>query len=309
MDYLSSVRAFARVVETGSFVKAAHSLRVPRNSVTKQIQALEAHLRVKLLSRTTRRVAPTNEGAAYYQRVSRLLEEWQEIEAEATSAQLQPRGRLRVDMGSALAVHVVIPKLASLQARYPDLELDIGASDRPVDLLAEGLDCVVRAGRITDTSLIARHIADLPFALCATPAYVRKHGRPKTPEDLNAGHTLIRYFFAGSNSVAPIELAKGTETHQVDGKKFFAVNDGNAHIAAGLAGLGIIHTLQIFMKPFLESGELVPLLPAWHAAPVPINVLYSPNRHLSSRVRVFVEWMAELLKGDSAPVSPAESVR
>ncbi len=296
MDQLSAVRAFTRVVETGSFTKAADSLELPRNTVTKLIQALEARLQVKLLNRTTRRVAATGEGTAYYERMSRILEEWREAEADLTGARARPRGRLRVDMASMLATQLVIPALPAFHARYPELQLDIGSSDRPVDLVAERIDCAVRAGPVTDPSLIARHIGDLPFVLCATKQYVKHHGRPAHPADLETGHTLVRYFYAGSGRKSPIVLSTATETVTVQGRYLVSVNDGNAALAAGLAGLGVLHTLRLVAQPHIEAGTLTPLLEKWSAEPNPVSVVYAPNRHLSVRVRVFVDWMVQLFE-------------
>ncbi|HTD02598.1 LysR substrate-binding domain-containing protein [Undibacterium sp.] len=296
MDYFTAVKTFARVVETGSFARAADSLEVPRNTVTKLVQSLEAHLRVKLLNRTTRRVSTTNDGAAYYERMSRILEEWQEVESELTSAQSKPRGRLRVDMGATLASLLVIPALPAFQARYPDLQLDIGVSDRPVDLVSDRVDCVVRAGRVSDPSLIARHIGDLPFVTCASPDYLRDRKLPEHPADLEHKHTLIRYFYAGSSRQSPIVLNSGDEQVTLRGRYFVSVNDTNALLAAGLAGLGVLHVPAFVAKPHIEAGNLVSLLDNWAADPVPISIVYSANRHLSARVRVFVDWMVELFK-------------
>ncbi|MDB5764722.1 MAG: dmlR 13 [Herminiimonas sp.] len=296
MDYFSAVRAFTRVVETGSFVKAAASLDLPRNTVTKLVQYLEAHLRVKLLNRTTRRVSTTNDGTAYYERMSRILEEWEEVESSLASAQANPRGRLRVDMASSMATRLVIPALPAFQARYPDLQLDVGVSDRPVDLVSDRVDCVVRAGKVTDPSLIARHIGSLPFVTCATPGYLEHHGNPKHPSDLEKGHVLIRYFYAGSGRQLPIELTSGEKRIVVRGRYFIAVNDTNALLAAALAGLGILHTPAFIAQPDIDAGRLVPVLKHWSGEPAPISIVYSPNRHLSARVRVFVDWMVELFK-------------
>ncbi len=296
MDYFASVRAFTRVVESGSFVKAAALLDLPRNTVTKQVQALELHLRTKLLHRTTRRVSMTNDGAAYYERMSRILEEWEEVESELAHAQASPRGRLRVDMASATATQLVIPALPAFYARYPDVQLHIGVSDRPADLVSERVDCVVRAGRVTDPSLIARHVGDLPLVTCATPDYLKRHGHPTHPSDLEGAHMLIRYFFAGSGRQLPIELVRGDERICVKGRHFIAVNDGNALLAAGLAGLGILHTPAFIVQPHIDAGRLVPTLEEWSADAVPISIVYSPNRHLSMRVRAFVDWMADLFR-------------
>lgn len=172
MDQYAAVRAFVGVVETGSFVKGAAALNLPRNTVTKLVQGLEAHLRVKLLNRTTRRVSTTSDGSAYCERMARVLDEWQEAASALANAQASPRGRLRVDMGATMATMLVIPALADFQARYPDLQIDIGVSDRPVDLVSERVDCVVRTGAIGDPSLIARRIGQFRFTTCAAPGYL-----------------------------------------------------------------------------------------------------------------------------------------
>jgi len=296
MDQLSAVRAFIRVVETGSFTKAADSLELPRNTVTKLVQALEAHLQVKLLNRTTRRVALTSEGAAYQERMSRILEQWQEAEADLTSARRRPRGRLRVDMGSMIATQLVIPALPAFHERYPELQLDIGASDRPIDLINDRVDCAVHAGNLTDPSLVVRPLGDLPFVLCATQQYLKKHGTPEFPADLEVGHTLVRYVYAGSGRKSPIVLNADAQQITVQGHYLVSVNDGNAALAAGLAGLGILHTLRLVAQPHIDAGTLVPLLTAWPTDSVPISIIYAPNRHLSARLRVFVDWMVQLFE-------------
>jgi DNA-binding transcriptional LysR family regulator len=296
MDRLTAVRAFLRVAETGSFVKAADSLELPRNTVTKLIQSLEAHLRVKLLNRTTRRVSITNDGALYYERMSRVLEEWQEAESELTSAQSNPRGRLRVDMAAAIATQLVIPALPAFHERYPDLQLDIGASDRPTDLVSERVDCVVRAGVVNDPSIVARHLGDLPNILCASKSYLKQHGVPKHPSDFEDGHTLIRYFFAGTGRKAPIVLSRADEQITVQGRHFISVNDGNALLTAALTGLGIVHTVSLIVQPHIDSGDLVPLLDEWSCGIIPFSIVYAPNRHLSARARVFVDWMVQLFQ-------------
>lgn len=294
MDQFTAVRAFIRVVETASFTKASNTLELPRNTVTKLIQALEARLRVKLLNRTTRRVSVTNDGAAYYERMKRIMEEWLETESELANSHARPRGKVRVDMGSALATQLVIPSLSTFFRRYPEIQLDIGASDRPVDLISDSVDCVVRAGKVTDPSLIARHLGDLSLVLCATRAYLARHGTPKHPADLEHGHTIVRYSFAGSGRKMPLILSLGDSQVTVQGQYLVSVNDANALLAAGLAGLGVLHTLELIVRTHIDEGRLVPLLEEWSAEPVPISVIYSPNRHLSARVRVFVDWMFQL---------------
>jgi DNA-binding transcriptional LysR family regulator len=296
MDYFLAVKTFVGVAESGSFSKTAAALDLPRNTVTKLVQSLEAHLRVRLLHRTTRRVSLTNDGSAYYERMSRILGEWQDAESGLNDAQAAPRGRLRVDMGTTMASLLVIPALPDFHRRYPDLQLDIGISDRTVNLLDERVDCVVRGGEIADPSLIARRIGELEFVTCATPAYLARHGTPAHPSELQSGHELVRYFFAGSGRKAPIDFQRGEERVSLQGRQFLAVNDSNAYLAAGLAGLGVIHTLRFMAQAHIDSGALVEILPEWRAPPNQISIVYLPNRHLSARVRVFVDWMIALFK-------------
>ncbi|MFJ3485422.1 LysR substrate-binding domain-containing protein [Pseudomonas sp. NPDC090202] len=296
MDYFSAVKAFIQVVEAGSFVKAAQTLNLPRNTVTKHIQSLESHLRVKLLNRTTRRISLTNDGTAYYERMVRVVDQWLEAESDLVSAQARPHGRLRVDMGSTMATMLVLPALPDFQKRYPELQLDIGVSDRPVDLLGDRVDCVIRGGTLSDPSLIARRLGSLKFVTCATPGYLATHGTPLHPTDLETDHQMVRYFFAGTNRRLPVEFVKDGERVSVDANYFVSVNDSNALLAAALAGMGVLQTLMFMAEPHFKSGALVQLLEDWSLEPNPIYIVYSPNRHLSARVRVFVDWLVELFE-------------
>lgn len=294
MDYFQAVQAFLRIVETGSFVKAAAQLQVHPNAVTKMMQALESHLQVRLLNRTTRTVTLTPEGSAYHARMSRVLDQWLEAESDMAVSRNQPSGRLRIDMGTSIATLLVIPALRDFHARYPQIQIDIGASDRTADLASESIDCVIRGGHLADSALIARRLGSLDFVTCATPTYLAAHGTPNHPAELEDGHTLVRYFFPGSGKHNRLELLNGEQRVAVEGRHFVAVNDSNAYLAAGLAGLGVLHTLRFMVQPHIDSGALVPVLHEWSAAPNPLSVVYMPNRHLSARVRVFVEWLVEL---------------
>lgn len=296
MDYFNAVKAFIQVVEAGSFTKASQTLNLPRNTVTKHIQSLEIHLRVKLLNRTTRRISLTNDGTAYYERMVRVVDQWLEAESDLASAQARPHGRLRVDMGSTMATMLVLPALPDFQRRYPELQLDIGVSDRPVDLLGDRVDCVIRGGALNDPSLIARRLGSLKFVTCATPGYLATHGTPSHPTDLETNHQMVRYFFAGTNRRLPVEFVKGDERISVDANYFVSVNDSNALLAAALAGMGVLQTLMFMAEAHFKSGALVQLLEDWSLEPNPIYIVYSPNRHLSARVRVFAEWLVELFE-------------
>lgn len=296
MDQILTMRVFARVVEAGSFTKAADSLALPKATVTKQIQHLEARLRVKLLHRTTRRVSVTPDGAAYYERAARLLNDLDELEASMGNAQTNPQGRLRVDVGSAVASLLIIPALSTFFDRYPDIQLDMGVSDRPVDLIGDNVDCVIRGGELTDQSLVARRIGTLPFVTVASPEYLRRFGEPQHPLELEPGgaHHMVSFFSPRTGRMFTDDFEKDGESIALASNYRISVNESNAYLAAALAGLGVTQMVTFMADPYLASGALVQVLPGWKTPAVPIHVVYPPNRHLSAKVRSFVDWAAEL---------------
>jgi LysR family transcriptional regulator for bpeEF and oprC len=295
MDQIQAMRIFARVVESGSFTRAADSLALPKGTVTKQIQALEARVRVKLLNRTTRRVTVTADGAAYYERASRLLVDLDDLDASMTNAQSTPQGRLRIDVGTATASLLLIPVLSTFYESYPDIQLDIGVSDRVVDLVADNVDCVIRFGEVTDQSLVARRIGYLPFVTVASPAYLGRHGVPSHPRELQGGgHRLVNQFAPSGRRIYAQEFNKDGERIELTTPYKIAVNEVTAHTSAVLAGLGVSQMLTFIAQPHLESGAVVQVLPGWTREALPVYVVYPPNRHLSAKVRAFVDWAAEL---------------
>jgi LysR family transcriptional regulator for bpeEF and oprC len=294
MDYYLAVQAFNRIVDTGSFVKAAAQLHLHPNAVTKLVQSLESHLRVKLLNRTTRRVTLTSEGSVYYERMRRVMDQWLEVESEITVSHAAPRGRIRVDMGTTIATQLVIPSLPEFHARYPHVKIEIGASDRTADLATEGIDCVIRGGTLPDSALIARRLGSLVFVTCASPAYLAAHEALTHPAQIAQGHQLVRYFFTSSGKPAALHFARGSERVAADGDYVVAVNDSHAFLAAGIAGLGLVHTPRFMAQPAIDAGLLTPVLEDWAAEANPISVVYMPNRHLSVRVRAFVDWLVVL---------------
>jgi DNA-binding transcriptional LysR family regulator len=298
MDQLAAMRAFVRVVEAGTFTRASASLGTPKATITKLIQTLEAHLRTRLLNRTTRRVTVTTDGAAYYERVVRLLAEIDELDGNMTQSQATPKGSLRVDVGSSLALLVIIPALPVFHARYPDIRIDLGVSDRPVDLVGENVDCVVRAGELTDQSLIARRVGEFDFITCAAPSYLAAHGEPLHPTDLERDHHVIGYFGADSRRALPYNFTANQERHEIRGRPVISVNDSNAYVAAGLAGLGVIQAPVFMVGEHIRSGALRPVLGGWTSDLVPLHVVYPPNRHLSNKLRIFVDWIADLFARD-----------
>lgn len=304
MDQIAAMRAFVRVVEAGNFSRAADLLDMPKPTVTKLIQQLEAHLRTKLLNRSTRRVAVTPDGAAYYERALALLSDLDELDGSMARLQASPAGRLRVDVPSSLALYALIPALPDFFARYPDIQLDLGVTDRPVDLLAENVDCAIRGGDLTDPTLIARRIGEVRLMHYAAPAYIQRHGMPQHPRDLEGGHRVIGYFSARTGRPVAFDMMRGEESYELNLPHVLATNDSTAYLAAGLAGLGITQTIEVMVGPYLETGALVRVLPEWHAGPIILHVVYAPNRHLSSRLRVFVDWVAELF-GSGGAYRPA----
>jgi LysR family transcriptional regulator for bpeEF and oprC len=295
MDKFAAMQAFVRVVEAGTFTKAADSLAVPKPTVTRAIQALEAQLQTKLLNRTTRRVTVTADGAAYYDRALRIIGEVDELESSMTHAKANPRGRLRIDVGAAVGRLLLVPALADFHARYPDIQIDLGVSDRPVDLIGENVDCVLRAGEVTDQSLVARRIGEFHLILAASPDYLARHGTPRHPSELENGtHRAVNYFSHRTGRPFSYTFTRGNERVELDMPHVLSVNDSSAELAAGLVGLGIVRTTTFEAQPHFANGELVPLLLDWCADSIPIYVVYPPNRHLSTKLRVFVDWVAEL---------------
>ncbi len=303
MDRIEAMQAFVRVVETGSFTKAAETLQKSKTSVTQLVQQLEAHLRVKLLNRTTRKVNVTADGAAYYERVVRLLADVDDAETSLSSAAESPRGRLRVDVPTPLASLILIPALPAFHAQYPDIQLDMGVSDRMVDLIGENVDCVVRGGALTDQSLMARHVGDLQLGVYAAPAYIKRAGLPAHPLALeNTHHRIVGYRWARTGKAFPYAMTRDGENIHVHGRYVLAVDDGNAYLAAGLAGLGVLWLPHYMAKVHAARGDLVPLFQEWDLDPMPLYVAFPPNRHVSRKLRVFIDWIAQLL-AQHAPVS------
>jgi LysR family transcriptional regulator for bpeEF and oprC len=293
-DQLAAMRAFARVVEAGTFTRASDSLAMPKATLTKLVQTLEAHLRTRLLNRTTRRVTVTPDGAAYYERVVRLLADLDEIDGSMALSQASPKGRLRIDISGPLANLLLIPALWDFHARYPDIQIDIGVTDRPVDLVAENVDCVVRGGEITDQSLIARRIGEMSFLACAAPSYIGKFGEPQHPSDLDRDHYVVGYFSAQSGRRWPFSFVSGGETVEVAGRYIAAFNDGSSYVEAAVAGLGVIQAPIFMVREHFDDGRLLPVLTNWTTDPMPLHVVYPPNRHLSAKLRIFVDWVAEI---------------
>jgi LysR family transcriptional regulator for bpeEF and oprC len=294
------MEVFARVVELGSFSRAGIALHMPKGRVTTVIQDLESHLGVRLLNRTTRRLSLTDDGALYHQRALAMLQEMHELEGSLRRAVAAPAGRLRVDVPAAVGRHVIGPALPEFFQRYPDLVLELGSSDRPVDLVAEGMDCVIRGGLLYDESLVARPLADVPVVTCAAPAYLERCGRPETLEDL-LQHRFVNFFSAKTGRVFAFEFSRGDERHEINRPHWVAANDADTYIAAGLAGMGLMQIPRNrVVAEHLNAGRLIPVLADWNVGSLPVVLMYPRNRHLTAKVRAFADWVSELFRSESA---------
>ncbi|MCG8906744.1 LysR family transcriptional regulator [Pseudomonas nitroreducens] len=293
MDQLQAIRAFARVVEAGNFTRAADSLDMPNATLSKLVQELEAHLGVRLLQRTTRRVTVTPEGQDYYAKATRVLRDLEDIDSTFNIARSKPRGHLRIDVGGSTARDVLVPLLADFLARYPDIRIDLGVSDRSVDLIGDNVDCVIRGGALDASSLVARGIGQATMVTCASPEYLRHNGVPAYPEELRNGHRLVSYLSPQNGRAVPLRFERDGERSELKLEHRIGVNESNAHLAACVAGLGIIQTFSYAAGAALRDGTLVEILADWRPSPYPFHVVYPHNRYVTHRLRVFIDWLVE----------------
>lgn len=296
MDKLAAMQAFVRVVDSGTFTRAADLMNVPKSTVTRLVQTLEKELGVKLLHRTSRQLTVTQEGHAYYEGSIRVLDEIGSLDSSVVSATRSPKGKIKVELPGSLAYQVVVPALPDFFARYPDVQVEMNIGNRSVDLIAENLDCVLRLGPLLNDALIAKPAGTLPLITCASPAYLKRCGIPQEPADLARGHTVVRMNSPRSGRDFVFELRRDDALVEVHGCHQLTVNDSSAALAAGLAGLDVLTTYAFLITPHLQSGALQRLFPDWQGDQIPVHIAYPANRHLASKVRVFVEWAAELFR-------------
>jgi len=293
MDQLLAMRAFSRVVEAGSFTRAADSLDMPNATMSKLVQELEAHLGVRLLQRTTRRVTVTSEGQDYYAKATRILHDLEAVDSSFNIARRNPSGKLRIDVGGSTARDVLIPMLPDFLDRYPDIRMELGVSDRSVDMISDNVDCVIRGGPLDNSSLIARHIGQATMITCATPEYLKRYGIPAYPDELKNGHRLISYISSQDGRAFPFRFERNGQKTEIKVEHQFGVNESNAHLAASIAGLGIVQTFSYAAGSALEDGILLEILKEWRPSPYPFHVVYPQNRFVTHRLRVFIDWLVE----------------
>ncbi|KAA8727531.1 LysR family transcriptional regulator [Ewingella americana] len=290
MDKLDSMRLFTRVVELRSFTQAAQDLDLKRSTVTDAIKQLEQRLNVRLLQRTTRHVSATLDGEAYYQRCLRILADVEE--AEMAFAGAQPKGILRVDVHGTMARYFVLPGLPDFLARYPDIEMVLSEGDRLVDLVREGIDCVIRAGELKDSDMVARSLGQLEEITCASPDYLQRVGTPKMLEDLQ-GHQMIGYRSTATGGLLPLVFNVEGKVRSVTLPTTLSVTGAESMKEAARRGLGIIQVPKYGLTEDLQSGALVQLLPQFSPGSMQVSLLYPRNRQLSPRVRVFIDWIVK----------------
>ena len=295
LDRIEAMRIFCHIAELGSFTRTAESLSLPKSSVSKALQQLESQLGTQLLFRTTRSVTLTQDGEVYLQRCLDLLSDLDELNSYLAQPDKQLKGRLRVDMPLRIAKHAVIPRLSEFMALQPLLELEISSTDRRVDLVSEGFDCVLRIGNLSDSSLVARPLGQIDCINCASPAYLDKFGIPLSLDDLYQ-HKLVDYSQSlGIKSRGFEYLDKGLAAY-IDMPSSITVNNSEAYSAAILAGLGLGQVPVIGARTLIQQGKLLEILPQYAIEAMPINLLYAKRRNLSRRTHVFMDWLADVIK-------------
>jgi len=294
MDRFQEMQVFVRIAERASFTQAADDLQLPRATVTNLIQRLEARLGVRLLERTTRTVRLTPDGEAYRQRCTGLLADLDE--AEGLFRDTDPKGLLRANLQGTLARNFVVPALPAFLARHPQLELHLGEDDRLVDLVREGVDCVLRAGALRDSSLVARRVALLQQITCASPAYLSQFGVPTTLADLS-GHRAVNYLSSATGQALPMEFTEAGVVQNMALSSVVSVTGADLYAGAAVAGLGLVQVPRYRVADDLDQGRLTEVLADLPPPPLPVSVLYPQRRQLSARVRVFTQWLGEVFQG------------
>jgi len=294
MNRLDAMAAFVRVAELQSFTAAATSLGLPKSSASAAVAQLEAHLKTQLLFRTTRRVQLTHDGQVYYERCRDLLSDFDDVEALFEQTPSALTGVLRVDMPVSMARGFVVPRLPEFLGRHPGIDIELSCTDRRVDVVAEGFDCVIRVGLLAESGLVARPLGELKMGNYASPAYLAAHGEPATLDDL-ATHRLIHYASMLGSRPFGFEYRDGNDYKTIDMAGRITVNNTEAFQAAALAGLGLLQSPRTGNRHHVETGALMEILTAFEAEPLPVSLIYPRRRHQARRVRAFMDWISEVM--------------
>lgn len=292
MDRFDAMRAFVRVVDTRGFTKAAEALNLNTGTVSRMVQILEEQTNVRLLNRTTRSVSPTPEGQTYYEACVRVLEQVDSMNEEAMSAAQSPEGRIKVGMPAIFARGLVIPALPSLLDAYPGLDIELAISDEQFSLAQEAMDCTVRIGPIRESRVVAKEVARMSHALCAAPSYLRRKGLPRTVAELD-DHHAVALNHGDRNTQKPWEPA-GVIT-AVSTKSRIIVDDAEAMISCAVSGLGIVSAYRLALWPYIEKGLLAEIPIDCGLVDAPVSIVFYPSRHLPSKIRLFIDWLGEVL--------------
>ena len=298
MNRIEAMQIYVSVAELASFTQTANTMGLPKASISTAVQQLESELGTRLLHRTTRRVQMTQDGQVFYERCKDLLADFEELQNLFRSSETALQGRLRVDMPSGVAKDVVLPRLPEFLLAHPALNIELSSTDRRVDLIREGFDCVLRVGALGDSNLIARPLGYYRMINCASPGYVTQFGLPQHPDEL-AGHRLIHYVMTLGARDSGFEYqdaddAGTVKTVAMNGA--LTVNNSDAYYGACLAGLGIIQVPEAGVRAALDSGQLVELMPNYRSAPMPVSLVYANRRHQPRRVQVFMNWLDAIMK-------------
>lgn len=290
MDRLAGIEAFVRVVEAGSFVRAAERLGLSNSALSQRVAELEAHLGARLLNRTTRRLSLTESGQAFYERSVALMADLEEAEALASSSAASPRGTLKITCAHAIGVQRLAPAIARFHQRHPEMKFDVVVADRIVDLVDEGFDLAVRIGMIGSEHLVARKLGRMRLLLCASPAYLRRHGTPRRPDDL-ARHDLLTYAYSRNPRLWELSAPDGSKV-EIRAAGSLHANSGEVLVAAAIAGQGIAFETDFHLAEALAAGTLVQVLPEYDGGGGDIWAVYPSRRQLSAKVRLFVDHLA-----------------
>ena len=289
MDLFTSLKSYAQVVESGSFARAAERLDLSTTAISKHVADLEAHLQTRLLNRTTRKLSMTESGQAFYGRCIQFLQDLEEAEEEAAGAAGTPRGTLRLTAPVNFGVREVAPALATFSMQQPEMKFDVQLSDRVVDLVEEGFDLAIRIGRPGSENLVARRLGEIRVLVCASPNYLKLHGTPVTPDDLTH-HNCFTYEYRVPRSQWRLRDAEGME-HLVQVSGSMHSNNGDLLAEAGAQGGGVVWLPDFIVSDYLQDGRLVPLLSDYSGLSLPIYAVYPSRKHLSAKVRVFVDFL------------------
>lgn len=305
MDRIDLFRIFTRVVDASSFTKAADALGLPRSTVSAAIQELEARVGTRLLHRTTRKVSPTMDGAAFYEKCLRLVADVEETESLFRQSRTRPSGKLRIDVPGRIGRLVIAPALPDFLGRYPEIEIILGVTDRAVHLIEDSVDCALRVGPLDESALIARPFGGLPIINVASPDYLNRFGTPLTPDNLTTHHA-IHYASPSTGRIEDWEWIEDGQIQTLPMAGRVTVNNAEAYIACCLAGLGLVQIPAYDVQDHLRRGDLVEVMPKHRAAPMPLNLLYPHRQHLSRRLKVFADWLEALIAKRLMPLPDKE---